>query len=88
MFEAVSQSILSKWESEKQEPPLLKRMCIANILGQSYALNNEEKNQLKYAHSLDLQHQKFQNIYDYQHNKVKLAHWEKIENIEKDLIEK
>jgi len=88
MFEAVSQSILSKWESAKQEPPLIKRMCIANILGQSYKLNTEEKNQLKHAQSLDLQHQKFQNIYDYQYNKVESIPWSKLDVVEKDLIVK
>jgi len=88
MFEAVSQSILSKWESAKQEPPLIKRMCIANILGQSYNLNIEEKNQLKHAQSLDLQHQKFQNIYDYQYNKLESIPWSKLDVAEKGLIAK
>jgi len=88
MFEAVSQSILSKWESGKQEPPLLKRMCIANILGQSYNLNLDEKSQLKYAQSLELQHQKFQPIYDYQHNKVEYLPWTQVAKIDKQLIEK
>jgi len=88
MFEAVSQSILSKWESAKQEPPLLKRMCIANILGQSYKLNSDEKNQLKHPQSLDLQHQKFQNIYDYQYNKVESTPWLKLDVVEKDIISK
>lgn len=88
MFEAVSQSILSKWESAKQEPPLIKRMCIANILGQSYNLNIEENNQLKHAQSLDLQHQKFQNIYDYQYNKVESIPWLKLDEVEKDIIAK
>jgi len=88
MFEAVSQSILSKWESTKQEPPLLKRMCIANILGQSYKLNTEERNQLKHAQSLELQHQKFHNIYNYQHNKVESISWGKLDRFERNLIEK
>ena len=63
-------------------------MCIANILGQSYSLNLDEKSQLKHAQSLELQHQKFQPIYDYQHNKVEYLPWTQVAKIDKQLIEK
>lgn len=71
LFVSTDQSTVSKWEQQKQEPSLKKRIAIANLLEHEYQLSRDEAAALRLELQNKLQFDKFESLYPYSPTEVR-----------------